>query len=157
MLLRTGLAFLLSIGFLNLASMQASAQTGVVPPAKASGNGTLVVCKEIDDDWKCVGESAQWPANTPFNVLFSKPDPIGVNSIGIVIHKQGRDGKDADFINEYQQTIDEKSKWYATVGETLKLPAGVYSIYIIRWDQRELTTHHGNFKEYFAKTTLTVK
>jgi len=39
----------------------------------------------------------------------------------------------------------------------LKLPAGVYSVYIIAWGRRELMMKNGNLTEYFAKTTLTVK
>jgi hypothetical protein len=122
-----------------------------------AGLGKLSICKEIDDDWKCVGESNQWPANTAFNVYFQNPGPVGVEFIGIVIHKQGPDEKDIEFINEYQQNIGEKNTKYATIGEMLKLPAGVYSVYIIAWGKRELLTHQGNFKEYFAKTVLTVK
>ena len=130
--------------------------------ARAAGNtpagkGKVRICKEIDDDWKCVGESNEWAANTPFNVFFENPAPSGVDFIGIVIHKQDRTGKDIDFINEYQQNIGETNRKYATVGDMLKLPAGTYSVYIIAWGKRELLTHHGNLTEYFAKTTLTVK
>lgn len=123
----------------------------------AAGQGKVSVCKEIDDNWKCVGMSNQWPANQPFNVLFENPTPSGVDFIGIVLHKQGADGKDVEFINEYQQNIGEENRKYATVGDTFRLPAGVYSIYIIGWGKRELMVHNGNLKEYFAKMTLTVK
>ena len=123
----------------------------------AAAQGRVSICKEVDDDWKCVGQSNQWAANTPFNVYFQNSGPVNVDFIGIVIHKQGPDGKDVAFINEYQQNIGEKNTKYATVGEMLKLPAGVYSIYIIAWGKRETLTHQGNFKEYFAKTTLAVK
>jgi hypothetical protein len=46
---------------------------------------------------------------------------------------------------------------YATTGDQISLPAGVYSIYIIAWGKRELLMHNGNLTDYFAKTTLTVK
>lgn len=85
----------------------------------ASGGGKLSICKEIDDNWKCVGESNQWAANTPFNVLFENPAPVGVDFIGIVFHKQGPDGKDVAFINDYQQNIGEQNRKYATVGDQL--------------------------------------
>jgi hypothetical protein len=62
-----------------------------------------------------------------------------------------------EFINEYQQNIGETNRKYATTGDMLKLPAGVYSVYIIAWGKRELMMHNGNLKEYFAKTVLTVK
>ena len=123
----------------------------------AAGQGKVSICKEIDNDWKCVGESNQWTANTPFNVYFQNPGPVNVDFIGIVIHKQGPDGKDVDFVNEYQQNIGERNTKYATIGDQLRLPSGVYSVYIIAWGKREVLTHNGNFKEYFAKTTLTVK
>ena len=127
------------------------------PGNTPAGLGKVSICKEIDDNWKCVGGSNQWAANTPFNVFFENPSPVGAEFIGIIFHKQGPDGKDVEFINEYQQNIGEKNRMYATVGNELKLPAGVYSVYIIAWDKREVLTHTGNLKEYFAKTTLTVK
>src|SRR3954463_14073784 len=34
----------------------------------AAGQGKVSICKEIDDDWKCVGESDEWKARAPFNV-----------------------------------------------------------------------------------------
>jgi hypothetical protein len=123
----------------------------------AAGQGRVSVCKEIDDDWKCVGQSSQWAANAPFNVLFENPTPVGVDFIGIVFHRQGADGKDVEFVNEYQQDIGETNRKYATVGDMLRLPAGTYSVYIIAWGKRESLVHNGNLTEYFAKTTLTVK
>ena len=123
----------------------------------ASGGGKVSICKEIDDNWKCVGESNQWAANVPFNVLFENPAPVAVDFIGIVFHKQGADGKDVAFVNEYQQNIGETNRKYATVGDQLRLPAGVYSVYIIAWGKRETMEHRGNLTEYFAKMTLTVK
>lgn len=126
----------------------------------AAGNapsGKVSICKEIDDDWKCVGQATEWAADTPFNVLFENKGPAGVDFIGIVFYKQGADGKDVEHINEYQQQIGEKNSKYATVGDMLKLPAGTYSVYIISWGKRELMMKNGNLKDYFAKTTLTVK
>lgn len=123
--------------------------------AKAAA-GELSICKEIDDDWKCVGQSDKWAANTPFNVLFKNPTPVTVTFIGIIIHRQDAGGKDVEFINELQAEIGEGNRKYATVGDSLKLPAGKYSIYIIRWDKRESLVHNGNFAEYMAKTVLTV-
>jgi hypothetical protein len=123
----------------------------------AAGLGKVSICKEIDDNWKCVGQSNQWQANVPFNVLFENPTPVAVDFIGIVFHKQGAGGKDVEFINEYQQNIGEQNRKYATVGNELKLPAGVYSVYIIAWGKRESLEHRGNLTEYFAKTVLTVK
>ena len=123
----------------------------------ASGGGKVSICKEIDDNWKCVGESNQWAANVPFNVLFENPVPLGIDFIGIVFHKQGPDGKDVAFVNDYQQNIGETNRKYATVGDQLRLPAGVYSVYIIAWGKRETMEHRGNLTEYFAKMTLTVK
>jgi hypothetical protein len=123
----------------------------------AAGQGKVSVCKEVDDDWKCVGQSNQWAATTPFNVLFENPSQVGVDFIGIVFYRQGADGKDVEFINEYQQNIGMESRRYATVGDALKLPAGTYSVYVIAWGKREVMEHRGNLTEYFAKTVLTVK
>jgi hypothetical protein len=123
----------------------------------AAGGGKVSICKEIDDNWKCVDQSSQWGANAPFNVLFENPTPVGADFIGIIFYQQGADGKDVKFINEFQQNIGEKNRKYATVGEELKLAAGVYSVYILPWGKRETMVHNGNLTEYFAKTTLTVK
>ena len=123
----------------------------------AAGQGKVSICKEIDDNWKCVGASNEWKANTPFNVLFENPTPSGVDFVGIVFHQQGADGKDVEFVNDYQQNIGLENRKYATTGDSLSLPAGVYSVYIIAWGKRETMEHRGNLTEYFAKTTLTVK
>jgi hypothetical protein len=123
----------------------------------AAGQGKVSICKEIDDNWKCVGGSNEWKANAPFNVFFENPTPSGVDFIGIIFYKQGADGKDVEFINEYQQNIGEKNRLYATTGDQISLPAGVYSVYIIAWGKREVMEHRGNLKEYFAKTPLMVK
>ena len=123
----------------------------------AAGQGKVSVCKEVDDDWKCVGQSSQWAADTPFNVLFENPSPVGVDFIGIVFHRRGADGKDVEFVKEFQQNIGMDSRRYATVGDELKLPAGAYSVYVIAWGKREVMEHRGNLAEYFAKTVLTVK
>lgn len=130
--------------------------------ARAAGNtraglGKVSICKEIDDNWKCVGESNQWPANTPFNVFFENPTASGVDFIGIVFYQQDANGKDVEFKNEYQQNIGMENRKYATVGDQLRLPAGVYSVYIIAWGKREVSEHKGNLTEYFAKTILTVR
>jgi hypothetical protein len=123
----------------------------------AAGQGKVSICKEIDDDWKCVGQSNQWAAKTPFNVLFENPSPVGVDFIGLVFYRRGADGKDVEFVNEYQQNIGMEARRYATVGDELKLPGGTYSVYIIAWGKREALEHRGNLTEYFAKTVLTVK
>ncbi|MBV8856377.1 MAG: hypothetical protein JOZ02_05395 [Acidobacteria bacterium] len=123
----------------------------------AAGQGKVSICKEIDDDWKCVGQSDRWAANAPFNVLFENPTQVGVDFIGIVFYRRGADGKDAEFVNEYQQNIGMDSRRYATVTDEMKLPAGTYSVYVIAWGKRELLEHRGNLTEYFAKTILTVK
>lgn len=123
----------------------------------AAGQGKVSICKEVDDNWKCVGQSNQWAANAPFNVLFENPAPVGVDFIGIVFHRRDVQGKDVAFVQEYQQNIGMDSRRYATVGNELRLPAGTYSVYIIAWGKRELMEHSGNLTEYFAKTVLTVK
>ena len=60
-------------------------------------------------------------------------------------------------MNEYQQNIGEKNRRYATVGDSFRLPAGVYSVYVIAWGKRQTMERSGNLTEHFAKTTLTVK
>ena len=123
----------------------------------AAGGGQVWICKTVDDNWNCVGGSNEWPANKGFDVLFKNPTPVGADFIGIIFYKQDAGGKDVEFINEYQQNIGETNRKYATVGDELRLPAGVYSVYIIDWRKREVSVHNGNLTEYFAKMTLTVK
>ena len=82
--------------------------------------------------------SNEWKANQPFNVLFENPTPSGVDFIGIVFHKQDAKGKDVEFVNEYQQNIGMENRKYATVGDSLRLPAGVYSVYIIALGQTRI-------------------
>lgn len=122
-----------------------------------AGGGKVSICKTVDDDWNCVGGSNEWQANKGFDVLFKNSTPVGVDFIGIVFHRQGPDGKDVEFINELQQNIGEKNRFYATMNNELRLPAGTYSVYVIAWGKRETLVHNGNLTEFFAKTTLTVK
>jgi hypothetical protein len=150
------LLFALSACCSVLCVSAARAQDKAAAKAPAA-QGKVSICKEIDDDWKCVGQSNEWAANSPFNVLFENKGPVGVDFIGIVFYKQGADGKDVEFINEYQQNIGEKNSKYATVGDELKLPAGAYSVYVITWGKRELMMKNGNLTDYLAKTVLTVK
>lgn len=154
-----GKYFVRMVNYYDKTQVWATTQFSVSGPSSATpaGKGRVSVCKEIDDDWKCVGELATWAANTPFNVLFENPVPVGIDFIGIVFHRQGPDGKDVAFINEYQQNIGETNRKYATVGDNFRLPVGTYSVYIITWGKRELLQHNGNFTEYLAKTVLTVK
>jgi hypothetical protein len=127
------------------------------PAAAKPGDGKVSVCKEIDDDWKCVGESTEWGANQKFNVLFINPTPMTGEFIGIIFHKQLPDGKDGDFLYEFQQNIGSGNRKYATTEAPFYLPAGKYTIYIVQWDKRDSLYHKGNFTDYYAKTTLTVK
>lgn len=160
-----GKYFVRMVNTLNQSQIWASAEFTVTEDkigARSSGNtaaglGKVSICREIDDDWKCIEQANQWTANKSFNVLFENPTPVGVDFIGIVIFKRGADGKDAEFVAEYQQNIGMESRKYATVGDEIKLPAGSYSVYIIAWGKRELNEHRGNLAEYFAKTNLTVK
>ncbi|HKQ50785.1 MAG TPA: hypothetical protein VJT74_00350 [Pyrinomonadaceae bacterium] len=145
-------AFALCCSVLFVSQAQAQETAAANAPS-----GKVSICKEIDDDWKCVGQASEWEADKPFNVLFENKGPVGVDFIGIVFYKQGADGKDVEHVNEYQQQIGETNSKYATVGDELKLPAGTYSVYVISWGKRELMMKNGNLKDYFAKTVLTVK
>ena len=122
-----------------------------------AGQGKVWICKSVDDNWNCVGAANEWKANAGFDVLFKNPTPVGVEFIGIIFYKQDATGKDVEFMNEYQQNIGEKNRFYATGGNEISLPAGMYSVYVIAWGKREVMEHRGNLTEYFAKMTLTVK
>lgn len=148
-------SLLLLCCLLLTASVNHFAQTKPAPPP--SDRGTVSVCKEIDDDWKCVGESPEWKANERFNVLFLNPTPIKFTFIGIIFHKQLPDGTDGDHLYEFQQNMGEGNRKYATTESPFYLPAGTYTIYIVQWDKRDALYKKGNFKDPLAKMTLKVK
>src|SRR6185503_20353044 len=93
--------YLSTLCFLTLAAFSSDARAQGTHNS-VSGEGKVTICKEIDDDWKCVGESNEWKANVPFNILFENPVAAGVDFIGMVFYKQGASGKDVEFVNEYQ-------------------------------------------------------
>lgn len=142
--------FLLIVG-----SSQNFSQTKPAPPP--TERGTVSVCKEIDDNWKCVGEADTWGVNQRFNVLFLHPTPIKFTFVGIIFHKQLPDGTDADHLYEFQQNMGEGNRKYATTEAPFYLPAGTYTIYILQWDKRDSLYKKGNYKDYLAKMTLKVK
>jgi len=148
----------ISLFFIALASF---ANTGLAQgPAKTkAGLAQLTVCRDVDDNWNPVGPSDTWPANKTFNVLLISPTPFKADFIGFIIFKQGPDGKDVEFVNEWQQTVEnaEKARKYCTTEGLTSLPTGKYTLYAIDWTKREVSEHNGNLTDYFAKITLTVK
>lgn len=134
-----------------------------------AGSAKLWVCQTVNDDWQPVGAGGSpetgvfnWKANTDFQILIkNNGKPFGANFLGIIIHKQGPDGKDTAFINEFQSDpLDDKSTMWCTVTGLpgmSGLPAGTYSIYVIPWEKRQASEHVGNFTEYYAKIKLIVK
>jgi len=146
---------LFSFLVLIAASSHNFAQTKPAPPP--TERGTVSVCKEIDDNWKCVGEADTWGANQRFNVLFLNPTPIKFTFVGIIFHKQLPDGTDGDHLYEFQQNMGDGNRKYATTDAPFYLPAGTYTIYILQWDKRDSLYKKGNYKDYLAKMTLKVK
>ena len=135
-----------------------------------TGQASLWICKEVNDDWLPVGATTdaksnnrlfKWKADEGFNVLVkNKPKtPFGTLFLGIVIHKQGEDGRDIGFVNEWQseQLEENVATMWCTVQPPTSLPAGRYTLYIIDWYTRETLEHNGNLKQYFAKITIDVK
>ena len=118
-----------------------------------SGIGKLMVCSEIDDNWKCVNESSTWVANQPFNLYVRLPQAIAGQTAGWLIFKQLPDGTDGGFVEDMLQGTNGRAAYWATTGGHT-LPAGKYTIYSIAWPER---TSIGNLTNYFAKTTLTVR
>ena len=141
------------VAFMAFYSTQAQTKTD----QSTAKTGTLSICKEIDDNWKCVGEAPEWKANERFNVLFINPDPVKVDFVGIMFYKQLADGKDGDFLYEFQQNVGAENRKYATTEAPFFLPAGTYTVYVISWGKRESLYKKGNYADYFAKATLKVK
>lgn len=135
---------------------------------QTAGQSKVWICRDTDDKWNALDPATykdgayHWPANKTFNVMVkNNGKAFGVNFLGFVIHKQGPDGKDTDFVNECQtDQISDKSTMWATVtglpGMT-SLPAGTYTMYVIDWGKRQVNFHSGNLTEYFAKITLVIK
>lgn len=135
-----------------------------------AGQAKLWICQTVDDDWKPVGarynekeKVFEWDAEKNFDVLVkNNSKPFGTAFLGIIVHKQGADGKDTDFVDEWQsEQLDEnKATMWCTVGglpSSSWIKPGRYTVYIIDWYKRQTNEHPGNFKEYFAKVTLVVK
>ena len=118
-----------------------------------TGIGKLMVCSEIDDNWKCLNESSTWVANKPFNLYVRLPSAIAGQTAGWVIFRQLPDGTDGQFVEDMLQGTNGRAAYWATTGGHT-LPAGKYTIYSIAWQER---TSIGNLTKYFAKTTLTVQ
>lgn len=138
-----------------------------------AGEADFWICQKIDDDWNPVNPAAAegdpkkkvftWAAGKPFEALIRNKDkkPFGSSFLGIVIHKQGEDGKDTDFVTELQtdNLKDTQYRWGTEGGlpDVTSLPAGRYTIYVIDWANRQPTEHTGNLKKFFSRITLIVK
>jgi hypothetical protein len=118
-----------------------------------AGIGKLMVCSEIDDNWKCVNESNVWDSRKPFNLYIRMPEAISGQTTAWEIFKQNPDGTDGQFIDDLMQGTQGRAAYWATTNGNYLKP-GVYTIYSINWAHRATT---GNRQDYFAKTTLTVK
>lgn len=145
-----------SVFWVTVLSIAAIGQVKAIA-GEDKAKGVVSICTTIDDDWKCVGESKEWEANKKFDVLFINPVKVGVDFIGIMFYKQLPDGKDGEFLYEFQQNIGAENRKYATVNSGFYLPAGTYTVYIISWGKRDSLYKKGNYTDYFAKTTLKVK
>jgi hypothetical protein len=135
-----------------------------------AGQAQFWVCGKVDDDWNPVdpaGDAAtgrfNLRAGQPFEILIKNGNPFGTLFLGIVIHKQGPDGKDTDFVDEFQtdQLNEQTTTKWATEGglpgNLRTLSAGTYTIYVINWYKRQVNYHPGNFTDYYSKATVVVR
>jgi len=118
-----------------------------------SGIGKLMICSEIDDNWKCVNEATTWDSKKPFNLYVRLPQAISGLVAGWAIFKQNADGTDGNMEYDLLQGTQGRAAYWATTNGNYLKP-GKYTVYSIAWPNR---TSSGNFKEYFAKMTLTVR
>jgi hypothetical protein len=118
-----------------------------------AGTGKLMVCSEIDDNWKCVNEATTWNSKKPFNLYVRLPQAISGLAAGWSVFKQNPDGTDGNLEYDLLQGTQGRAAYWATTNGNYLKP-GVYTIYSIAWTHR---TTIGNIKDYFAKTTLTVR
>ena len=136
-----------------------------------NGKASLWICADTDDNWKPVGATGDpekhekdkppvftWKSDKDFNILIKNPKGVKFGGyLGFVVHKQNADLTDGDFIDERLIEAADDSTMWASVGGMYKLKAGVYNVWIISWDQRDVNFHTGNFKKYMAKVTLKVE
>lgn len=133
-----------------------------------AGQSKVWICRDTDDKWNALDAAPvkdnvyTWPANKTFNVMVkNNGKAFGVSFLGFVIHKQGPDGKDTDFVNECQTDMLQSGNtmWASVTGlpGMTSLPAGTYTMYVIDWGKRQINMHPGNLTEYFAKITLNIK
>lgn len=133
-----------------------------------AGQAKVWICQDTDDKWNALDPAPvkdnvyTWPANKTFNVMVkNNGKAFGTSFLGFVVHKQGPDGKDTDFVNEVQTDMLQSGNtmWASVTGlpGMTSLPAGTYTLYVIDWGKRQINMHPGNFTEYFAKITLHIK
>ena len=118
-----------------------------------AGIGRIMICSEVDNNWKCLNESTTSKANTSFNLYIVMPERIPGQTTGWMIYKANADGSDAQCVDQLLQGTNGPARYWATTNGNVLL-AGSYNIYSVNWTTR---TTSGNMKEYLGKTTLVVK
>ncbi len=124
--------------------------------------GVFTFCKNVDDNVYPVEPVSEISAGETVYFHFSNEIAVGIEggnniTVGWVIHSVGEDGTDSGFINEYFTYFEPGNRRFCTT-EPFCFPApGIYRVYAINWDDRQLNYHPGNFTKYYAKNEITVK
>jgi hypothetical protein len=128
----------------------------------ASAQGVFTFCKNVDDNVYPVEPVNEIAGGEPVYFHFAVETPIGKEgdeniTIGWIIHTIGEDGMDNGFVQEYMTFFPPGYRRFCTEQPMYFNIPGRYRVYAIRWDERQLNYHPGNFTKYYAKNEITVK
>lgn len=130
--------------------------------ASVYSQGIFTFCKNVDDNVYPVDPLTEVSQGSPVFFHFSNPVPVGTEggnniTIGWVIHTVGDDGLDNGFVNEYFTYFEPGYRRFCTTEAFYFDKPGVYRVYAINWDDRQVNFHSGNLTKYYAKNEITVK
>jgi hypothetical protein len=138
----------------NIASTSANSKNLTPAQAAERNIGTITFCESIDDDLNPIKPATTFPIGSNLVFILNLPKPNGAKSVGFVVVKVDENGKDAEFINQYQVEVDPKWKTIAT-GEVLFDRPGTYRVYAVDWEK--YNQKDTDVAEYFAKQELSIK
>lgn len=126
------------------------------------GQKVFTFCKNISDDVYPVEPVSEISAGEPVYFHLRSETPIGTEggnniTMGWIIHTVGADGSDNGFVNEYFTYFEPGNRRFCTSEPMYFDKPGVYRVYAINWDDRQLNHHTGNLTKYYAKNEIIVK
>lgn len=121
------------------------------------GNGSLVFCDYVNDDWKAVKPVTKIHAGECINFFLTMKKNIPeLDHLSWQAYKIKADGTDDYYVDEVIQTVQNTNVKYVATEDKVCLfsEKGRYRIYAQSWIGT--SNHPGNLKDYYAKAELTV-